>query len=350
MGLVYLRGCEHSSALRDMLPPFEGTSAISKSQAQSGAPAGIKAIMASLGALEIPNSAGHTDHSESKADVNVWKVIGVLPENRNVSAEVGERMTRRLRINTLLLKKALGQLSMTLTESLPGEELNEDSNQTGISMSDISQELQSLRESFVTSVWSWSAMQHFATIVVGHVLSQPNVDSNEVSSPVSWKAIAEASLLDEQCDDLHSSWISANYQSGAKLADAETPDAQEDEAMHAPAVDPVVEAIKRDRSLSPHERRLLGCIVDPNKLSSTSFDDVLLPDRTIDAVRTVVSLPLLYPEAFHSGILAQHSTSGCLLFGPPGTGKTLLARALARDSGARMLAVQVSLTIYRTVT
>ncbi|KAL7412815.1 P-loop containing nucleoside triphosphate hydrolase protein, partial [Mrakia frigida] len=58
--------------------------------------------------------------------------------------------------------------------------------------------------------------------------------------------------------------------------------------------------------------------------------------------RSVVSLPLLFPEAFSTGILKNHSTSGALLFGPPGTGKTLLVRALAKESGARMMSIQPS--------
>lgn len=74
----------------------------------------------------------------------------------------------------------------------------------------------------------------------------------------------------------------------------------------------------------------------------TTFDQVHLPPHTIDSVRTIVSLPLLHPTAFQSGILKDHSMTGCLLFGPPGTGKTLVVRALAKEAGSRMLLVQPS--------
>lgn len=75
---------------------------------------------------------------------------------------------------------------------------------------------------------------------------------------------------------------------------------------------------------------------------STTFNQVHLPGHTIDAVRTIVSLPLLHPHAFQQGILKEHSMTGCLLFGPPGTGKTLVVRALAKEAGCRMLAVSPS--------
>ncbi|QRV85888.1 AAA family ATPase [Ceratobasidium sp. AG-Ba] len=106
-------------------------------------------------------------------------------------------------------------------------------------------------------------------------------------------------------------------------------------------VDDLVEKIKNDPQLETHEERLLGCIVNPAELQAT-FAQVHLPDTTIDSVRTLVSLPLLYPAAFRSGILSQHAMTGALLFGPPGTGKTLVAKALAKESGARMMLVKPS--------
>lgn len=74
----------------------------------------------------------------------------------------------------------------------------------------------------------------------------------------------------------------------------------------------------------------------------TSFNQVHLPPPTIDAIRTIVSLPLLHPQAFQQGILKEHGMTGCLLFGPPGTGKTLVVRALAKEAGCRMMAISPS--------
>lgn len=75
---------------------------------------------------------------------------------------------------------------------------------------------------------------------------------------------------------------------------------------------------------------------------TTSFTQVHLPAHTIDSVRTIVSLPLLHPQAFRQGILKEHGMTGCLLFGPPGTGKTLVVRALAKEAGCRMLMISPS--------
>ena len=50
---------------------------------------------------------------------------------------------------------------------------------------------------------------------------------------------------------------------------------------------------------------------------STTFEDVCLEEGIVDALRTAVSLPILFPKEFSTGILAKESPGGVLLFGPP---------------------------------
>ncbi|KAF8595720.1 AAA-domain-containing protein [Ceratobasidium sp. AG-I] len=102
----------------------------------------------------------------------------------------------------------------------------------------------------------------------------------------------------------------------------------------------LIERVKRQK-LDSYERSFLDCIVDTAQIT-TNFESVCLPEDIVDTLRSLVSLPLLCPDEFQTGILKQHTMSGALLFGPPGTGKTLFAQAVAKESGANMISVKPS--------
>ena len=74
--------------------------------------------------------------------------------------------------------------------------------------------------------------------------------------------------------------------------------------------------------LNKHEKRILSTVVNPERLS-VQFKDLVLPPSTKLVLQTLVTLPLLRPEFFQSGILSRSSINGVLLFGPPGTGIVL---------------------------
>ena len=92
-------------------------------------------------------------------------------------------------------------------------------------------------------------------------------------------------------------------------------------------------------SLTKYEKRFINCI--STSTTQTKFKDISLPDETVETLKAITTLPLSHPELFTQGIL-KSSLSGVLLFGPPGTGKTMLARAVAEESGAAFLAVNMS--------
>ncbi|KAG0201165.1 hypothetical protein BGX28_005941 [Mortierella sp. GBA30] len=97
----------------------------------------------------------------------------------------------------------------------------------------------------------------------------------------------------------------------------------------------------RPEDCDRYERKLLGSIVDPDKLKTT-FKNTITPAETIHTLQTMITLPLVRPQLFSYGLLKNEFLSGLLLFGPPGTGKTLLAKAVAKESGARMLEIKAS--------
>lgn len=103
--------------------------------------------------------------------------------------------------------------------------------------------------------------------------------------------------------------------------------------------DEVVESLHR--TADKYEQRLLGGVINAANIK-TNFSDVHAPPQTIEALQTLTSLSILRPDAFTYGVLASNKIPGLLLYGPPGTGKTLLAKAVARESGARMLEVSGS--------
>src|SRR4051812_33108242 len=79
--------------------------------------------------------------------------------------------------------------------------------------------------------------------------------------------------------------------------------------------------------------------IKPKSASSVSWDDVAGVEEAKDELREVGGV-LRDPKRFRG--LGAGGPKGILLHGPPGTGKTLLAKAVAKESGAKFFAQSAS--------
>lgn len=310
-----------------MLPPFDQSS---DSGNQPRNPL-QRLLMTRLAHLH-PRS----DQTESSGSAPlVWKAFPIVPLHRNFDAEKESRTLRRRIYSAALITRAVYQLGGELQDPLGVLKLSESTGKpltrkTGPS---------SVAKGYGNTVVSWSDALHIASIAVGRAVQTGQVDGD--AAIVHWADIVAARQAAVEEKSMTADHLSKHIPS-ASLKDTPPKTTTTTEIKEEGIVDPVVEKIRKDKKLSQHEKRLLNCIVDPSKLASTTFRDVHLPEKTIDGIRSMISLPLLFPEAFRGGVLKDHATTGALLFGPPGTGKTLLARAVAAESGARMLAIQPS--------
>lgn len=71
-----------------------------------------------------------------------------------------------------------------------------------------------------------------------------------------------------------------------------------------------------------------------------SFEDVAGLMEVKEVVRDKVIYPRLYPHLFKT--FRKKSGGGILLYGLPGTGKTMVAKAIAKETGAKMFTVKPS--------
>ncbi|KAG9121790.1 hypothetical protein FRC07_002109, partial [Ceratobasidium sp. 392] len=389
-----------SGSILDDLPPFVAPGAFAPQRASGFMSSnGFTSIFGAH-----PSSAGENAETKVNDGASVgtgnrsgyFRVCGVVPAVRDEARERASRKARRAEVNALVVRMAVGAVGGRIVGPIKSSKtVKKDSEEKGDKQKDSLPEVDSFER--MTDDWSkrildWSSARRLADRALAcAVLTPPeievNPDATEPHTPsssaapeesglptataVSWDAVrtawdtlrlalgygAEGGAKSEKPDETPVPPPTTSAAKWSGIGSPKEPVQWVDAALHqepsatgvgkAPMpdgqahADDLVEKIKNDPNLETHEERLLGCIVNPAELQTT-FAQVHLPDATIDSVRTLVSLPLLYPAAFRSGILSQHAMTGALLFGPPGTGKTLVAKALAKESGAHMMLVKPS--------
>ncbi|KAG8708783.1 hypothetical protein FRC11_006183 [Ceratobasidium sp. 423] len=277
----------------------------------------------------------------------------VVPAKRNLEQERFAREKRRLELNKLQIRMALLGAGGELRDIDGLADLDNKDKFTD-----------RCREQIIKV----GDTKRVADRVVSTALAASSTSDRPAFVPVSWDDCCKAWAIQEERDQERTDWLkkskptggveSEDGDSSSSSSDDDRSEANESRRKTA-GIDPLVEKLKK--SVDSRQKTMLGCLVSPGMSDSLSlglgvseklpgslgdiqsgFDAVHLPESTIETVRTLVSLRLVCPQAFETGILKQYNMSGALLFGPPGTGKTLLAKAIAKESGARMLSIKPS--------
>ncbi|KAL1707774.1 P-loop containing nucleoside triphosphate hydrolase protein [Schizophyllum commune] len=321
---------------------------------------GISSILSGLmsnggmgGAPGVPPLARMTGQDT----VPFYRTSTVVPSVRSTVDERKCRIARRQEINELTMRMGVGashEAPIETADAAPEAPVDEATPEPAqapppqedaqpVTPPDFPQEaFDKMRAEWGNKLELWSEVRHVADRAVGSVLAAtpgvPRRRSTLEPTPVPWSAVVNAWQAARNTQTLRKAWAKACSNTKAAREQDEEDDEAEDAEENG---DEIIERVKSDPDLDPHEQRLLPTIVSSASMP-TSFDQVHLPTHTIDSVRTIVSLPLLHPSAFQSGILKEHGMTGCLLFGPPGTGKTLVVRALAKEAGVRMMTISPS--------
>ncbi|KAG8722348.1 hypothetical protein FRC09_006387 [Ceratobasidium sp. 395] len=286
------------------------------------------------------SSAGEDDSPEEHKLKGYFRSCVVAPAKRSTELERASREKRRRELNELMLRMMVG---------VKGGEIES-------SAAPVNSEDSELLKGWEERLLEPDALKDVVDRALATAMLSDEGEQDRAQTVVTWAQLQDAWREKHTSDEERKAWTKDEDEDEKSDKDEdEKSDKDEDEKSdkdedekddkdekeeEKPPVDEVIEKVK-SADLDEYERRLLGCIVDVVKLSTT-FENVHLPMTVIDSVRSIVSLPLLFPDAFKSGILKQQAISGALLFGPPGTGKTLVVRALAKESGARMLAIKPS--------
>lgn len=212
-------------------------------------------------------NADESDESDA-----FFRTSVIFPRKRSPPDERNSRMSRRREINELTMRMAVGGVGGILDKEVTFASEEEDTSSV-TSPPDEHQQPQ-IWADWGQRIEPWSNVRSIADRAVGSAIGPSHIGDKPTlePTPISWDAVRGAWLSHHSGRKLRKTW-SKELMSGSKTQ-REDEDQDEDNNEPEPVVDEVVERVKADPELEPHEQRLLSSIVDSSECQLRSPHDV----------------------------------------------------------------------------
>ena len=261
-----------ATALYDEFPtlstkPESGDSALKPEIVVIGAPNGPSILPPVVGmpiGFEISEPDGDKNSQFFRSSV-------LVPSSRSLSDEREARVNRRREINELIMRMGIGAVGGVL-ESTPAELAFTNDKSTGETSSiQPSSPLDMMWEKWANKIETWSNGRKIADRAMGSVMASHHLSGKKVTldpTVVPWAAVQTAWATYNTLHETRKRWLKDT--SSQKLADDIVADKQDPSSIEL-GDDKVVENIKNDPDLDPHEEQLISCIVDPSTSSNSRY-------------------------------------------------------------------------------
>lgn len=242
-----------------------------------GIPSGISAAISSMMAGAIPMSSDNRESGERDADeidsTQFFRTSVIIPEVRNVAEEREARVFRRIELNLFIMRMAVGEVGARIDETEQGDMsdfLPPSRTAEGKDGKLAAEEnlWDSMWRDWAEHVQAWSTAKRIADRAVGIVLTSNGLSrakSLSDSVPVPWSAISHTWRAMQLRKDSRKEVVK---QSWSKIEESQKLFGETEEGEQVEP-DTVIEDVKESQDLSPHERRLLSCIVDSGESTNT---------------------------------------------------------------------------------
>lgn len=198
---------------------------------------------------------------ESEVTTPFFRASVIVPRVRLQAEERLCRMSRRREINELAMRMGVGAVGGVLERAEAVEVKGEGKRQEGSK--------EDMWEDWSNQFEAWTSVRQIADRAVGSVVSSSAILQQKKlglePTPVPWSTVHRAWAAQRSAHNLRKSFMRDSAVKIVKQKNAEEHEDAEGEEIEEEKVDEVVERVRKDAHLEPHELRLLSCIVDPGE-------------------------------------------------------------------------------------